>query len=451
MFRMRKLRSVLALILCASALLMCLSGCVNKDDNVGPGTPPDEDRPVEDDKNDPAELLSSALSATKEDLEQRFVSSPLSGLTGITSDNAVTAEFDVSFPDEGGSAAGSVTGNAVLNTHSGEVLADCSMSANGIPFSVYYGPEFAGISSEELFGDGTLYGLRPYGLVDQLSGSALAELVKLDMDAVAELDGILNSIPKDVNVFTAPFMDKVFNATKDLVNGLSLKLTETAITRGGKEQSAYSLSASVPSDKLADYLKSLANALPEGLLLYGIGSGDGSAAAVDEALESIRQSGASTPITFTVSDGKLYHISAEYRTDEGAVQLEAELYGDNGKTVLVVAEPYFSVSIDLSDGVSMKAYTGSDVSLDWAPGGEFTLTASDGGTDLGLEGTFTADGGRLSYNGVWYTGGRDSALPLKFVTSPGGQVSAPENTSNLSELTSRQLYSILMKVILNIF
>lgn len=456
MFKKRTLQRVLALLVCA-ALLAFAGGCADEEvpgteDTAGAGPTETRGQP---EVPAPAQVLSEALDAARADLEERFAVSPLSGLKGLTDRGAITADIDITVPDEKGEPAGSLAGTVVYSAVSGEARASLTLSGEDIPLELYYGPEFLGVSCAKLFKDGAFYGLRPYGLTEQLAGSALADLVKLDMDAVAELDALLDSVPKDVNVFTAPEVDQMFRAAHELIGKLAYTTQEVTLTRGGEELRGTEFKTVLSAGELADFLKRLSTALPDWVLVYGLGTGDDSAAAVDEALEAIRQSGIETPLTLTVADGRLCHLSAEYAEVGGTVYLEAELYGDNGATILVTAEPGFSFTLDLSVGAVMELNVmddvGSSTKFGWTPEGEFEFITYRGDiTDLALDGTLTASEGRVSYEGIWYSGERGDRNPLKLSTTPGGAVTPPETTRNITELSARELYTALMKAIISL-
>lgn len=450
MFKKEKLQRFPALLLCAAMLAALLGGCAEE---VGPDKPAGGGGGKEEIKEAaPAELLSAALEGTRTDLEERFGASMLAGFSGMAENKALTAMVDVSFPDELGEIAGSITGSAVFDGITGQARADLVISTDDTPLGVYYSPEFMGVSCEKVFGDGTYYGLRPYGFYEQLNGSALAELVDLDMDSVRKLDEILESVPKDVNVFTAPEMDRIFKVLHELIEKVELTTQDTTITRGGRELRGKDYKAVLSSDELADILTQMATAMPDWVLVYGLGTGDDSAAAVSEAAEAIRRSGMETPVTFTVVDGKLLHVSAQYKKDGGTVYLEAEFYGDNGSTLRLTVEPVFSLTLDLAAGVSAEVNAESTTKLDWATdGGLEFITYRGDVTDLCLEGTLTAEEGRVSFDGIWYSGERGDRNPLKISTTPGGQVSVPESMTNITELGARQLYSALMRAVFSLF
>lgn len=446
-------KRLLAALMCAAALLTCLAGCGEDRPAGSELTGPVRTGPVTPEAT-PRERLTAAVDKTMADLEARLDASLLAGLRGLTADDAITADVTVGFPDEAGEVLGTLSGKAVFNAGTGEARADLVISTDEMPLNIYYGPEFTGVSCKKLFGNETFFGLRPYGLTEQLQGSALAELIELDMDAVAQLDALLASVPQDVNVFTLPEKAQIENAVHELIAKLTLTAAADTVTVGGRELTGERFDAVIPAGDMADFLKALANALPEWVLAYGLGTGDDSAAAVDEALEALRQSGMETKVSFTVAEGKLRSFGAEYAENASTTWVSANLYGDNGETVTVTMEPCFAFTLDLHAGVLMELSVpqGQTTKLDWAGDGSLSfITYAGDYTDFALEGTLTAEGGSLRYDGIWYSGERGDRNVLTVSTTPGGEITPPADTRNITELTSRQLYGVIMKTVFNLF
>lgn len=452
MFNARKLQRVLAALLCAAALLTVLDGCVEEREqpNAPAQAVPKEDT---DKEPTPAKLLASALDAARADLTDRFGASPLAGLTELAPDGILTVQGAITLPGKPGQVPEELEGSIVLDRRTGQARADLAVSADKTPLGIWYSPEFAGISCGKLFGDEAFYGLRPYGLAEQLSGSALAELLGLNMEAVGELDKVLDSTPEDVDVFKAPEVDKIFALTHELIDTMELRTEKETLTLGGRELKAVRYEADLPANGLADYLKRLFTAAPDWVLLYGLGTGDENAAAVGEVLEDIRRAGGQTYLTFTVAEGKLYSVRAEYGQDGWPKAVEAQLYGENGDTLRLTA-PDFELTVDLSDGAAMELNVsdGSSTRFGWTREGEFEFITYRGDiTGLCLSGTLSAEDGRLRYEGTWCSGQRGEGSPLRFSTAPGGTITPPDTTRSLTELSSRQLSTALMRTLFDLF
>ena len=448
-------KRLLAAVLCVAALFACLAGC---GEDTPAGSELDGSEPVQTGPSEPEltarERLTAAVDKTMADLQARLDASPLAGLRGLSADDAITADVTVGFPDEAGELLGTLSGTAVYNAATGQARVDLVISTDEMPLDIYYGPEFAGVSCQKLFGDEVFYGLRPYGLSEQLRGSALAELVELDMDAVAQLDALLASVPQDVNVFALPEKEQIDNAIHALLARLDPTASKAAVTVDGREVRGERFEAVIPAGDMADFLKALSNALPDWVLAYGLGTGDDSAAAVDEALEALRQSGMETEAAFIVADGMLRHISARYAENGSTTLVETELYGDNGETVRVAVEPLFTFTLDLHAGVLMELTVpqGQATKLDWAEDGTLSfITYAGDYTDFALEGTLTAEDGKVRYDGIWYSGERGDRNVLTVATAPGGVIEPPAQTRNITELSKRQIYGALMKAVFNLF
>lgn len=424
----KRLRRTAFLLLSASILIAVLSGCGSGGDTPATGPGPSSDaQPTLGPA--PNEVLADAFEASMGDLRARFEASPLSRFSGLTGGGSRTVEFETSVPEDNLSFSG------VLVADNASGMADLTLAfpEAGLTALCHYDSEFMGVSCKEIFGDGRWYGLRPYGLTEQLEGSALASMLELNMEAVTRLDEALSSIPREERPDSAPLLDAFAALTRDLIENTKPEVKEENFT------------VVLTAHELAGYLRKLVERCP---VLREIYTFLGGTEGLDEVIDSIENGGVDTALTFRVSGDRVRHVSAEYKRPDGTVYLEAELYGDAGNLLRVTVEPCFNLELTLDTDVHMmlNTYTGdgSTTTLDWAADGAFNfITYSTDITALALDGTLTVNDGSMSYEGIWFSGNRGDRNPLTLTSVPGGEVKIPEETASLTELTEREILRII--------
>lgn len=436
----KKLHKPVVLLLIAAMLLTMLAGCGDNEETPPPTSGPEptqQQDPTEPPGPTPNEILSAAFEASMGDLRARFDASPLSRLTGLTGEGSRTVEFDTSMPEENNLH---LTGTLIADSASGMADLTLTFPDAGLTALCHYDSEFLGVSLEKLFGDKRYYGLRPYGITQQLEGSAFASILELDMNAIAQLDEALSAIPREKRPASAPLLDTFTALALDYIGKAELK------TEGDE------FSCVLTSRELAEFLKKYAESCPVLEDVFAVLGGTGD---LDAVLASIEKDGADTALTFLVAGERVRHISAEYKKPDGTVYLEAELYGVTGDLLSVTLEPYFTLELTLNGGVHMALNTstgdGADTSLNWAADGTLDfITYSNDVTNLALEGTLTVDGGNMRYEGIWFSGNRGDRNPITLTVAPGGEVKVPEETVSLAELSEREIFRIIARSVIGL-
>lgn len=392
---MKSLKKSGAFLLAALLLGAALSGCGKKEPDIAVGF-------------DARTELKAAAAATREDLTARFAASPAASVKDALPGGAYTVAFDAAALDREGEA--SLSGSLCADDNAGTGILDVTFPLGDNPVSVRlsYAPDFVGLSSPTLLGDETFYGLAPYDFAGQLEGSALASLLQLDIQAMARFDGILASLSQTRQV---PDLMNYLDGT--FIDSLTLTVRETTLLRGGQELAAYQIS--------------------------------------DEEKD----------VHYTVAQGRLFHVSASLlsQTESGeaeTVWLEMEFYGDNGQSVQIVAEPYVSLELDFTDGLSANLYTGRGdgvtVSGSWKEDGSLSFSLYEGDVErLALSGALTFSGGGFTYAGYASTAqdiGQTREYDVTVSCTPGATVPVPGQTRNLAEMDEGSLYNLLWTLIL---
>ncbi len=426
----KKLRKWALPLLIAAMLLTALTSC-EREETPPPtsGPEPTWEDPTEPPGPTPNELLSAAFEASMGDLRARFDASPLSRLTGLTGEGPRTVEFDTTLQEEDNLR---LTGTLIADIAAGTADLAVTLPDSGLTADCHYDSEFIGVSMEKLFGDTRFYGLRPYGLVEQLEGTPFAKLLELDMEAIARLDEAIAAIPRGERAESEPLFDTFAQLALGYIGDAELTV----------EGESYS--AVLPSGDLAGLLREYLRRCPAVSDVLGD---------PEATVSAIEADGADTALTFTVSGERVRHISAEYKKPDGAVYLEAELYGDAGDLLRVTLEPSFDLELTLNEGVKMALDVVSEetsrTTLDWAADGAIKfITYSGDVTDLALEGTLTVEDGVLGYDGIWFSGNRGDRNPITLTLKQGGEVKAPEETVSLAELTERDILRIIARAVI---
>lgn len=435
MFFSKKLPKAVYILLAAVLLMTALAGC---GDNGG--DPTDVPEPTADTQTvsgpTPNEVLATAFKTSMGDLKARFDTSPLSRLSGLTGSGSRTVEFDTSLPEEGLAFNGTLIADSVSG------MADLTLRIPDLDLTAlcHYDSEFLGVSCRDIFGDDRYYGLRPYGLTEQLQGSALASMLELNMDAIAQLDAALDAVPRRERPDSAPLFDTFTELALDLIGKAELKAKDGSFT------------AVLPARELAGFLRTFSERCPSlGELLPSLGGTQD----LNTVISTIESGGVDTVLTFAVSGDRVRHISAEYNKPDGTVYLEAELYGETGDLLRVTLEPYFTLELTMGKDVHMalNVQTGDcpKTTLDWAAGGTLNfITYSNDVTDLALEGTLTVQGDKAHYEGIWFSGNRGDRNPITLTVTPGGEVKAPEETVPLTSLKERDLFRIITHTVMGL-
>ena len=426
---MKAFRRILALLLAAAALALT-GGCDGGESPLPP------DGPQQPDGADPdyAAMLTDALGVTERDLTARFQASRAYALAQAAEYSHLTADFTLDWPDKQGERGGSVTGMLLYDKRDGTAQIDASVPEGELNFSFTYSPEFVGLSCPDVFGESGYFGLEPKNFREQLDGSALAELMEIDLDTLSLLDGILDATPPDVHVYRETWTETVMRLARSLAATLDFSAEDATITRGDKTYTGANLRGAVDAQTLAKCLEDLSVHSP--------------APELKSAAEAVRQAGRGADVTFTVADGKLWHVSGEYEDGGSTVYLEAEFYGDDGTLVSVAVEPYFHFELILSDDISLTWDGQTKTLLTWDEDGAFSfITHRNDVTDLALEGTLTAAEDAIAYQGIWYSGERGDRNALQITLREGGQVTVPQERRSLADVPETELYLMITGVV----
>ncbi len=448
---MKRFPKLIPLLLSVLLVLSLVSGCEKTPSGTPSGTPNgDHGGGTADNQSsvsgpDALDALEDAIDKTRDDLKARFGASDPGKAWELLSSPAFTAEYSAEKTSDDGESKSTVTGTAVQDRDSGTALVTNRYEPEGYGLSLTYSPDFVGVASRELFGSDVFYGVDPKDMSSQLSGTPFSGIFSLDEAGLGGIDGFLSALPEDAGVYGASFLDGAASALKSFLAGKELSADSAEDPR--------TFTAVLTPAETADLMGRLADLMPEGIMGYGMVSGDDSVLGFRETIEKLRSSASDTPVSFTVSDGRLRHISAS--AADGAYSLEVELYGDSGSLLSVSLDPVLSFTLDLGDGVDFDMFTswcyGSTTTLDWANDGKFDyITYSTDITTLALEGTLNVSDSSLSYDGIWFTGERGDRDALTFTVTRGGTVPPPAETKSLADLTEAELEKMILGIYLKI-
>ena len=444
---MKRFPKLIPLLLSVLLVMSLVSGCEKTpsgtpNGNEGGGT---ADNQSSVSGPDTLGALESAIDKTRDDLKARFEASNLGKAWELLSSPAFTAEYSAEKTSDDGESKSTVTGTAVQDRDSGTAFVTNRYEPEGYGLSLTYSPDFVGVASRELFGSDVFYGVDPKDMSSQLFGTPFSGIFSLDETGLGGIDGFLSALPEDAGVYGASFLDGAASALKSFLSGKELSADSAS--------DPCTVTAVLTPAETADLMGRLADLMPEGIMGYGMVSGDDSVLGFRETIEKLRASASDTPVSFTVSDGRLSHISAS--AADGAYSLEVELYGDSGSLLSVSLDPVLSFTLDLGEGVDFDMSTfwgyGSTTTMDWAPDGKFDyITYSTDITTLALEGTLNVSDSSLSYDGIWFTGERGDRDALTFTDTKGGTVQTPAKTKNLADLTEAELEKMILGIYLKL-
>ncbi len=461
---MKLFRRLLALMLCALLLLSALAGC-DRDGNTNDtgdtcdtgtagGTLPPEKGP------DPEALASGALKTTVAELKARIDGSRLGAYLRFLERENVAADFTVGHPDDLGDNAVISAGTLAMNRTAGTALMDFTLSgADGagetvsLPMKLWYSPEFFGLSSP-LFGSDTFYGVSPQNMAAQLEGTDFAALFSLNTEALAQGDRFLDTLPGNVGVLKAGFLDGMQSSLLSLLEGRTLALEPLTLSHGGQTFEGYAVRAALTAQEAGQLLADAANLLPEAVLLYGIVSQDERVLTVSEHLDKLRTGASGATLELDAADGRLLGFRLELTLEGGTSTVSGTLYGDDDRSVSVEIQDLLDFTLTLDSDLRFDMVTHSDMptvtNIDWKADGALELMAyTNDVTDLCLDGTATVTEDALSFDGIWFSGERGDRNQLTFTAGPGEAPAAPANTKNVADMSAAELYKLVSKLLFN--
>ena len=458
---MKLSRRLPVLILCVLLLLSALTGCDRPggpDDTGGTGSTDSASPP--DSGPDAEALVSDAVRTTAAELKARIEGSRLGALLRFLEQENVAAEFSLGLPDDAGDNAVTVTGTMEMNRSAGTALTDLTLSGADekggeitLPLKFWYSPSFLGMGSE-LFGNDTFYGLAPQNMASQLEGTEFAELFSLDEQALEQADEFLASVPGNVGVFKAGFLDGMQSSLLSLLKDRALTAKKSELSHGGQTFEGYAVTASLTAQEAGQLVADAANLLPEAVLLYGIVSQDERVLTVSDHLDTLRTGASGATLELDVADGRLIRFRLSFSLNGGTSTVEGSLYGEDDRSVSVQIQDLLDFTLTLDSDLHFDMVTHSDMptvtNFDWKAGGELYLMAyTNDVTDLCLDGTAQAQEDSLRFEGIWYSGERGDQNLLSFTAGPGEAPTAPSNTKNVADMSGSELYKLVSKLLFN--
>ncbi len=439
-----------SVLLAALTLASALCACSPEAPQIPESRPEPDPEPVitPEPEPEPEKTLSELFEVSAGELSRDFGASPLSALEAFFAQGGLTAEFQGSLAEP----VLSYSGTLVLDGASGAALARLN-AGEGVPEAgVYYDGEFAGVSCEPIFGDGRFYGLRPYGLAEQLRGSALASVLSLNMEAVAELDALLDSIPEDVFSNPEPLSRSLEAVTRRLIAEHEFERRPLDAGPDGKPE-GFVFTAGIPDADLAGYLREIFSGRQELAAVLSFVSGMEKAPDIDGAIDALKVSGGSAAVTFTADRDRVTRVEASCRVSGRDVTLEALLFGGEDGTLSVKLAPFFVLELtpgpDVHMALTAQIGSGSTTTLDWTADGTLDfITYTNDITTLALDGTLSVSPEALRFDGVWTSGNRGDLNPLTLTCAPGGQVPEPEGKVLFTDMTERQIFLIVTRAVL---
>ena len=301
-------RKIAAFALCASLLLAALSAC--------------SDSGMPDIDSDPAGYLQAAQKATSEEIVARYSASPLAALSGVSAEPISSTDFFISVEDASGAAT--FSGTAYMDTEEELFLLNTSIGGSGVELKagLYSSPEFAGISLPFLLGSEAFYGLRPYGLVEQASGSifdasAGGEL-GMDISQLQPIDDMLEAIRNSDGLSIQEMADEIASSINEIDASLQYTVSQQQVSMSGDMVDGYMVSTVYTSSQIADMMESIMHILKGSSLFTTIftfasqtGSGTSEAefnAQLDQLIEEMRGSGTQLTANYYIADGLVSYI-----------------------------------------------------------------------------------------------------------------------------------------------
>ncbi len=411
---------------------------------------------------DPAGYLLYAMDGTAARLRERYGGAPLAAVAEAA---ASSGRFDLHYgPEDGGDAAfsGSLTFDGKART--ARLDGELSTGMDDLSGSLYLSPDFAGLSSEALFGDGAFYGAMPRGLYGQAAASALSELLgRAALNALRPVDEVLDALDEAPVPDGRALREGTEARFRDLVSVMALTSQRTSVDLDGRGAEGTLITGDLDGGALGDLTAlwreavEASPALSALRKLCALAEGDGAFLSESWFLrteEALRASGARVRVEFVTAEGLLCAVGVSILEEDGALtRLGVELLtGESVTGFLTSGGQTLTFQSDVASGPEGYRHT---LSAAEAEGGSLQLTVTwreealelrlrDGtGREAALRGTLAAgrEGFTLS-DIVLEEDGSARALPLRLAYTPGASVEAPGDTVDLFALTGEELEAL---------
>ncbi len=454
----RLLALTLALVL-ALSLAACSKGEDEGDGNFSPdgaGKSPDPaDIAASSPGEDPLAYMTAAAEVTAADLARRYAGSPAAALRDVM---GPSGQLDASFSFTDGDGMGASAALA-LAYDSDAVRLDATINVEDLmemAGSVYLSRDFVGVQVPMVFGDETFYGLRPYDLYDQVSGSVLAqEMDDSALEAFKQIDEVLD-ILSDIKLPQGEAMEKLGDdIAKALTDGVEFAAEEYAGQRDGQDAQGWKISFVLDSEHMADAMETYTDALMSGVnrealdrlydMLYGSIDGMESFRGPDPDFSELRSSGTSCKFDVFVLDGRVSGFVMTPVSDEGDQGSLVMDFYNNGNITANVTSDGESVSFEsaVSGG---NGYThvltvtagGETATLTtvWDSSGRLTLDMGSPEGSAAFSTVLDVESDGFSLAGLTVTAqGETLEIPLAVSYTPGVSPEAPASTKNIFDLT----------------
>ena len=458
---------------CAALMSVMLTSC---------GDDPD----MPDINDDPAAYLQTAISNTMAEISDRYSASPISAILNSISGPVNSVGFDMGISANAETV--SLGGTLYSDTENNQYLFDGSIGASGVELGAqfYYQPEFIGVACEFLLGSNIFYGFRPYGLVEQATGSifdaSTGSELGMDITQLQELDDMLDAFKSADGLSIQEMIDASESAYNDFLSGLSFTVEEQSISLAGEEHDGYSLTAQYTGENMAQLTEDMMNILKDSSLFTAMfdlsaqtGSGTTEAdfnAQIDAMIQELADDDTQITVIYYVCQDKVVSMdtTASDFTDE---YITIDYYGDDGSTITMGYKdkvyPIFSSTVDTSTGYSHTATLNGEVTINdgYAPGNMSMVTnwnSETGSLESSIQMENGMDSISMSFSGTLTASqGEGFALEngqLNMSTPTTGDITCnlsisggaeesfptPAETVNIFELSEDELYNIISNV-----
>ncbi len=462
-------KKILVLVMCAALMSALLTSC---------GDDPD----VPDVNDDPAAYLQTALNNTMAELSSRYSASPISAISSSISGPVSSLGFDLDISANGETA--SLGGTLYSDTENNQYLLDGNIGAGGVELGAqfYYQPEFIGAACEFLLGSDAFYGFRPYGLVEQATGSVFdastGSQFGFDTSVLQEMDDLIDSFRNTSGLSIQETIDEIKALNDEFTAQLDITVEKQPVSFAGDEQDGYKLTAVYTAEEVAQLMGDMMGVIKEtgffsAAFEFSALSGSGTTEAdfdaqIDAMIAELSASEEEITLSYYICEEKV--ISMEMSTSQSPDDtVTVDYYGNDGSTVTMgatsLSTPILVSHVDTSSGYSHTATVNGSYSIGEVSGSvmalentwdrdsgafSFSLDVDDGSyssASLSLSGNLTvSDGdGFTLENGILSAddGYNATSIDISMVGAVEESFPAPAETVNIFELSEDELYNLM--------
>ncbi len=422
---------------------------------------------------DPQGFLQAALSAAGEDIALRYSGSPITAVRESMSGNDLSTNLSILSDNED-----YLNGTAYINRDDAELWFDGILSSQGVEtsYGFYCDENFIGLSCPYIFGDNTLYGMRPYKAPEEMDESIIGNI--LSEDSKRLIEGIKSVLElMTITDYRNELAEDFSSLYEDFTLGMEFDIEKRTVSIADTEYDGFSFTGVYDSNAISDYTDATIDILGSNesiqtlIDLYNGFSGEN--VSIDNIVERFLSDGTEITVTYYIADYRVSTIEVHvtnanqvtsdteidlYYSDETGISVDVETSDDSEKS----AAAKYTTNVDSSEGYAERMSltfneSGEEScnivnSLSWDDDGTLTVTSENtGGESMTVKGKLTVekdDGFTLENTAINLNDGVNSNT-LNISLDGRNDVQMPETPDkvNIFQMAEAELFNFIQHIV----